>query len=93
MARLWSAVQTLEASPYLTPFAQLTAWSSELNRCTVMTGPKISSWIISSCRPNPATTVGAKQGFARGYSFRWRRPVRPASAKAATLVDKLILNE
>ena len=59
MARPWSLVQTLEASPYWTPLAQRTASSSSVNRCTVMTGPKISSWIISSSCCRPETTVGA----------------------------------
>ena len=59
MARPWSRVHTLAARPYLTPLAQRTASSSELNRCTVTTGPKISSWIISSSWRSPATTVGA----------------------------------
>ena len=59
IARPWSLVHTLEASPYLTPLAQRTASSSSVNRCTVMTGPKISSWIISSSWRSPATTVGA----------------------------------
>ena len=61
MARPWSFVQTLEASPYSTPLAQRTASSSSVNRCTVMTGPKTSSWIISSSCCSPATTVGAKK--------------------------------
>ena len=47
MARPWSRVHTLEARPYSTPFAQATAWSSSLKRCTVMTGPKISDWANS----------------------------------------------
>src|ERR1700744_4710831 len=61
MARPWSLVQTLEARPYLTPLAQAAASSSSLNCCTVMTGPKISSWIISSSWRSPETTVGAKK--------------------------------
>ena len=48
IARPWSLVQTLEARPYWTPFAQRTASSSSEKRWTVMTGPKISSWISSS---------------------------------------------
>ena len=48
IARPKSFVHTLEASPYSTPLAQPTASSSSLNFCTVMTGPKISRWIISS---------------------------------------------
>ena len=48
MARPWFVVQTLEARPYSTPLAQATAWSSSVKRCTVMTGPKISSWTSSS---------------------------------------------
>ena len=35
------------------------ASSSSLNCCTVMTGPKISFWIISSSWCRPATTVGS----------------------------------
>ena len=61
MARPWSRVQTLDASPYSTPLAQRRASASSLNCCTVMTGPKTSSWIISSSWRSPATTVGAKQ--------------------------------
>jgi hypothetical protein len=48
MARPKSLVHTLEARPYSTPLAQRSASSSSLNCCTVMTGPKISFWIISS---------------------------------------------
>src|SRR3954465_7103405 len=59
MARPKSFVQTLEASSYSTPLAQAMAWSSSVNRCTVITGPKISRWIISSSWRSPATTVGS----------------------------------
>ena len=48
IARPWSVVHTLDARPYSTPLAQRTASSSSVKRCTVMTGPKISSWTISS---------------------------------------------
>jgi hypothetical protein len=47
-ARPWSVVNTLEARPYGTPFASRNASASSLNGCTVITGPKTSSWIISS---------------------------------------------
>ena len=59
IARPWSLVQTLDASPYCTPLAQRTASSSSLNCCTVITGPKISDWICSSSCRSPASTVGA----------------------------------
>ena len=58
IARPWSRVQTEEARPYSTPLAQRTASSSSVNRCTVMTGPNTSSWMISSCCRSPETTVG-----------------------------------
>jgi hypothetical protein len=45
MARPWSLVHTDDARPYSTPLAQRSASSSSLKRWTVMTGPKISSWI------------------------------------------------
>ena len=61
IARPWSRVQTDEASPYSTPLAHPSASDSSLNSCTVITGPKISDWIISSSWRRPATTVGAKQ--------------------------------
>jgi hypothetical protein len=44
-----SRVQTEEASPYLVPFAHWIAFSSSSNCWTVITGPKISCWIISLC--------------------------------------------
>jgi hypothetical protein len=59
MARPWSLVHTLEARPYCTPFAQRSASASSENRCTVMTGPKISSWICSSSWRRPESTVGS----------------------------------
>ncbi len=59
IARPWSLVQTLEARPYSTPLAQRSASSSSLNRCTVMTGPKISLWICSSSCCRPESTVGS----------------------------------
>ena len=59
IARPWSSVQTLDASPYWTPFAHSTALSSSSKLWTVMTGPKISSWIISSSWRSPSTTVGS----------------------------------
>ena len=40
MARPKSLVHTDDARPYSTPLAQATAWSSSVNRWTVMTGPK-----------------------------------------------------
>ena len=61
MARPWSRVHTLEARPYSTPLAQSTACASSAKRCTVMAGPNISSWTISSPCSRPVTTVGAKQ--------------------------------
>ena len=59
IARPWSLVHTEDASPYCTPLAQRSASSSSVNRCTVMTGPKISSWIISSSWCRPETTVAS----------------------------------
>ena len=47
-----------EARPYLTPLAQRSASFSSPNFCTVITGPKISSWITSSSCRSPETTVG-----------------------------------
>jgi hypothetical protein len=48
-----------DARPYGVSFAQAIAWSSSLNRWTVTTGPKISSWMISDCWSGPAMTVGS----------------------------------
>ncbi len=59
IARPKSFVHTDDANPYSTPFAHSIAWASSLKRWTVITGPKISSWIISSPCSSPATTVGS----------------------------------
>ena len=59
IARWWSRVQTDDARPYCTPFAASSASASSANRCTVITGPKISSWLISSCCRTPETTVAS----------------------------------
>src|SRR5262249_37660959 len=56
-----SLVQTDEASPYWTPLAQRSASSSSVKRCTVMTGPKTSSWMKRSSCLRPDTTVGSKK--------------------------------
>src|SRR5664279_6274577 len=57
-ARPWSLVQTEDASPYCTPFAQASASSSAENCCTVITGPKISCCTISSSwRRSPTTCL------------------------------------
>ena len=61
MARAKSFVHTLEANPYSTPLARRTASSSSVNFCTVITGPKISFWIISSSCFKLLTTVGEKK--------------------------------
>ncbi|GFE12289.1 hypothetical protein Sgleb_03360 [Streptomyces glebosus] len=58
MARAWSWVHTLAASPNRTPFASRRASSSSVKGCTVTTGPKNSSCTISSSWRTPATTVG-----------------------------------
>jgi hypothetical protein len=58
-ARLWLLVHTLDASPYLVPFAQRSASSSSVNGWTVITGPKISVLDISSPCWMPSITVGA----------------------------------
>ena len=62
-ARPWSAVQTEEASPNSTPLAIAIASASSAKGCTVITGPKIWTRIISctgvlmySCE-GPTTTV------------------------------------
>ena len=52
-------VQTEDASPYCTPFAAFSASASSANRWTVMTGPKISFWLISSSCLTPETTVAS----------------------------------
>ena len=59
-ARPTSRVQTDEARPYGVPFAHAIASASSLNGCTVITGPKISRWIISSSWRRPETTVGSR---------------------------------
>ena len=58
IARPWSRVHTDAARPYSTPFAQRTASASSVKRCTVITGPNTSSWMISSSCRRPETTVG-----------------------------------
>ncbi len=55
----WSVVKTLDARPYSTPLARRSASASSEKVCTVMTGPKISCWTISSSWRRPDTTVGA----------------------------------
>ena len=60
-ARPTSRVHTEEARPYGVPLAHAIACASSLKRCTVMTGPKISRWIISSSCSSPATTVGSRK--------------------------------
>jgi hypothetical protein len=54
-----SLVQTDEARANSTPLAFSSASSSSVKDCTVMTGPKISVWIIRSSCSNPPTTVGS----------------------------------
>ena len=61
IARPWSLVHTLEASPYWTSLAHSHASSSSVNGCTVMTGPKISVWLSSSSSCRPSITVGSKK--------------------------------
>ncbi len=75
IARPWSRVHTEEARPYSTPFAQRTASSSSTKRCTVITGPKISSWIASSSWVRPETT-GAS----------WKKPAPPTADPPASTV-------
>ena len=58
IAREWSVVHTLDASPYGVPLAAAIASASDPNDCTVITGPKISVWTISSSCATPAITVG-----------------------------------
>ena len=50
------------------PLAHLMASASSLNGCTVMTGPKISRWIISSVCLSPLTTVGCRKKPGRSGS-------------------------
>ena len=59
IARPKSFVHTDDARPYFTPLAQRSASSSSVNFWIVMTGPKISFWIISSSCFRPAMTVGS----------------------------------
>jgi hypothetical protein len=74
-------VHTEEARPYSTPLDHAIASSSSEKLCTVMTGPKISCWIVrSSCR-SPPTTVGASRNlvalaFAADGDRGVRRDVR-----------------
>ena len=51
------------------PLAHSIAFASSSNRCTVMTGPKISFWIISSSCSRPAMTVGSKNEPGRSGSW------------------------
>ena len=51
------------------PLAQAIASASSVNGCTVMTGPKISRWIISSSWRRPATTVGSRKKPGRSGSL------------------------
>ena len=59
MARPWFRVHTDDARPYSTPLAHATAWSSSLNRCTVITGPNTSCWTMASSWRTSLTTVGS----------------------------------
>src|SRR6478672_2689705 len=68
-ARPTSRVQTDDARPYGVPLPQAIAWSSSVNCWTVMTGPKISLWIISSCCSRSATTVGSRKNPGRSGSL------------------------
>ena len=61
MARPWFSVHTELARPYSTPLAHSMAFASSSKRCTVMTGPKISFWIISSSCCMSTTTVGSRK--------------------------------
>ncbi|CAH0283928.1 hypothetical protein SRABI128_03719 [Microbacterium sp. Bi128] len=61
MAVPWFVVQTLEARAYSTSLASSTASSSVLNFCTVMTGPNVSFWTMSSLCLAPVTMVGSKK--------------------------------
>ena len=67
-ARPTSRVQTDEASPYGVPLAHAIASSSSEKGWTVITGPKISRWIISSSCCRPATTVGSRKKPGRSGS-------------------------
>ena len=58
-ARLMSLVHTDEARPYSTPLAKRIASSSSEKDCTVITGPKISSWMCLSSWRSPLMTVGS----------------------------------
>ena len=58
IAREWSVVNTLDASPYGVSLASSSASASSAKVCTVMIGPKISLRAISSSCCTPATTVG-----------------------------------
>ena len=52
-------VHTDDARPYSESLALITASSSSVNRCTVITGPKTSVWISSSDCYRSATTVAS----------------------------------
>ena len=67
------------------PFAQAIASASSENGCTVITGPKISRWIISSSCRSPETTVGSRKNPGRSGSLPARDDldvVRPALEEA-----------
>jgi hypothetical protein len=51
------------------PLAHLIACSSSENGWTVMTGPKISRWIISSSCCRPLITVGSRKKPGRSGSL------------------------
>ena len=68
-ARPMSRVQTLDASPYGVPLAHAIASASSVNGWTVITGPKISRWIISSSWRRPPTTVGSRKKPGRSGSL------------------------
>ena len=51
------------------PLPHAIAWSSSVNCWTVMTGPKISRWIISSSCWRSATTVGSRKKPGRSGSL------------------------
>src|SRR3712207_8925935 len=70
--------------PYTTLFR-----SSSVNGCTVMTGPKISRWIISSDWRSPPTTVASRK--KPGPSDR--KSTRLNSSHAKYLVCRLLLEK
>src|SRR5262245_19148999 len=85
-ARATFPEHTVEARPYLVPFALAIASSSDLSGVTVTTGPKISSWHNLAFALGSAMTVGSRKFADKALSGvlppqRMRTPVACAKSR------------